>query len=444
MNRPKSTNARPQMGNTRPPNVTDAAGPGVKPDAELRIVGCNVDTIYLSTTAIVSHEMALLHGQLKSFAKSDSRAGPLPTIELAGHLFSVQPGGSKGAPFLLDGGELVLKLNPYAVGKFPTAMIEIHALPLWKLGADVAIANAEAVLAAAIWSRGAGTPPPLHAQISRVDLAVDFQGVVPSREDFSRFVTRASREDEHHASRQFTGRSFGRGAIHARLYDKSAEIVVSGKDWFREVWRDSGVYVDGLPVWRLEYQLRRAALRTLRRRGDSGHVDSWAELLPNIQALWKHLSTQWLSMRLPRTKSSRKRLLPWWSELSSRGFAGPRWAGSDADLFRIADETSLARTTAQLAAFLAREMADVQRGYDRPLSLDALAHEAVMRAARYTERKGRPLSVRVHEIVEKLNARAESLRRLREESRSPIESAPSENSQSASSVEPLDDEDAGK
>jgi hypothetical protein len=101
-----------------------------------------------------------------------------------------------------------------------------------------------------------------EALCSRVDVYADFQGWVPRPHDYERFVTRSRRNTSHvaihYAGRHFTGFTFGRDAMVARLYDKSAEIAHSGKDWMRTIWGDR---LDPLrPVWRLEFQLRREVL----------------------------------------------------------------------------------------------------------------------------------------------------------------------------------------
>ena len=101
-----------------------------------------------------------------------------------------------------------------------------------------------------------------EAVCSRVDVYADFQGWVPRPHDYERFVTRSRRNTSHIAihrdGRHFTGFTFGRDAIVARLYDKTAEIAHTGKDWMREIW---GARLDpSKPVWRMEFQLRREVL----------------------------------------------------------------------------------------------------------------------------------------------------------------------------------------
>ena len=42
-----------------------------------------------------------------------------------------------------------------------------------------------------------------------------------------------------------------------RLYDKGKEVVVNNKEWFKKLWG-----IDDIEnVWRVEYQLRRGALK---------------------------------------------------------------------------------------------------------------------------------------------------------------------------------------
>jgi hypothetical protein len=69
---------------------------------------------------------------------------------------------------------------------------------------------------------------------SRVDIYADFQGWVPRPHDYDRFVTMSRRNTSHiaihHDGCRFTGFTFGRDSIVARLYDKTSEIAHSGKD----------------------------------------------------------------------------------------------------------------------------------------------------------------------------------------------------------------------
>lgn len=136
---------------------------------------------------------------------------------------------------------------------------------------------------------------------SRVDLYTDFQGWVPRSDDYQRFVVRSRKNTwhtaVHHEGRTFTGFTFGRDAIVARLYDKSLEVTRSGKDWMRDIWGDA--INPAVPVWRLEFQLRRQLLKECA-------IDSPEQVIDRRQQLWTY-STQWLSLREPRLGARRVR-----------------------------------------------------------------------------------------------------------------------------------------
>jgi hypothetical protein len=136
---------------------------------------------------------------------------------------------------------------------------------------------------------------------SRVDVYADFQGWVPRSENYDCFVTRSRRNtchsSVHYDGRHFTGFTFGRDAIVARLYDKGLEIRHSGKDWMLEVWGER--LHPSVPVWRLEFQLRREVLAECSLTKPEDVLD----LRPSI---WAY-SMRWLSLREPTPGVTRTR-----------------------------------------------------------------------------------------------------------------------------------------
>lgn len=153
-----------------------------------------------------------------------------------------------------------------------------------------------------------------------MDIYADFQGWVPRPHDYGRFVTRSRRNTSHiaihHNGRHFTGFTFGRNAMVARLYDKSAEIAHSGKDWMRTVWCDR---LDPLrPVWRMEFKLRREVLAQCSLSDPEAVVE-------NRQDLWAY-ATRWLSLRSPRPRERRTRwpVANAWVQLSRAALGAPQ------------------------------------------------------------------------------------------------------------------------
>jgi hypothetical protein len=136
---------------------------------------------------------------------------------------------------------------------------------------------------------------------SRVDIYIDFQGWVPRSDDYDRFITRSRRNTSHiavhHDGRRFTGFTFGRDAMVARLYDKGLEITHSGKGWMREVWADK--LDPSAPVWRLEFQLRRQVL------AECSLIEP-QDVVAQRQSLWAY-AMQWLSLREPIVGATRTR-----------------------------------------------------------------------------------------------------------------------------------------
>jgi hypothetical protein len=183
---------------------------------------------------------------------------------------------------------------------------------------------------------------------SRADIYTDFQGWVPRSEDYDRFITRSRRNTchiaVHHDGRRFTGFTFGRDAMVARLYDKSLEIVQSGKAWMREVWGDRRD--PSTPVWRLEFQLRREVL------GECS-LSKPEDVLAQRASL-RAYAMRWLSLREPTPQGTRT-LWPVadvWSQLT-RSQAGAAHSPLVRRRIREHDERVLVRGLTGYASSLA-------------------------------------------------------------------------------------------
>ncbi|HVC78422.1 MAG TPA: hypothetical protein VND96_18100 [Candidatus Micrarchaeaceae archaeon] len=183
---------------------------------------------------------------------------------------------------------------------------------------------------------------------SRVDICADFQGWVPRSEDYDRFITRSRRNTSHiavhHDGRRFTGFTFGRDAMVARLYDKGLEIAHSGKDWMREVWAHR---LDAsAPVWRLEFQLRRQVLAEC-------SLSEPQDVVAQQQSLWAY-AMQWLSLREPIPGATRTRwpVAGVWADLT-RTEAGVAYSPLVRKRIREHDESVLVRGLTGYASSLA-------------------------------------------------------------------------------------------
>jgi hypothetical protein len=165
---------------------------------------------------------------------------------------------------------------------------------------------------------------PFTLQVSEVHLCVDVAGWELSLDDVSRFITRSrnkglrlfpadapqtDNEEPFTAPSdlrlQFAGRrlatlDFSKGAPHACcIYDKTAEITVSRKDWMQEVWSSNGW--DGESrITRVEFRYKRECLREMR-------VEETYAFLDQIPSLWAYSTKQWLRHTIPNGDPNRAR-----------------------------------------------------------------------------------------------------------------------------------------
>jgi len=374
-----------------------------------RIIASGVDSLYLFTPTPLRGRVVTVLEDAKAAAIQTHKNGRLPTETIAGHTFSVERHGAKTAPLLLTSEHLAVKANPYAAQNFPTVALELRSLYLWQRGAEEATRQAQAIADA---MTRLALPGEEDLRVSRIDLSVDFQGWVPSPEDAARFVTRAAYPALHRQRRAFTGFMFGRGVLAARIYDKTIEIQRSDKGWFRRIWEQAPGYDPKAPVWRLEFQLRREALRSMKVRTEIGEpvaMSTWPDALGHARALWRRMATRWLSLRPPRRGKTRQLFTPEWEALQTLGFADGPWAGTDADLYREARQAGSERTTAQLAGYLARGFAEHRFHEDIAADLDEALPTIIGRARLHAERTGRTVEARAKQRVVQWVQAAESI-----------------------------------
>lgn len=284
--------------NTHPPNT--------------RVLVSGVDTLHLGYLGRLREDVAnSLEERRARLLAIDASArtpweGAEAEVRIGDLAFSFQPHAKNGYRFLLTNGDATLLIRAKPVARVPLVIVQLRSHFLWTAGWMRAAAIAGEI-AALLLEPGSLEEP----MVSRVDLCADFQGWVPLKDDLDRFVCRADYRTAHNFKSNLSGFTFGRDGISARLYDKSREILRSGKEWMRAVWA-SGPLEPSLPVWRLEYQLRRRGLR------DRG-LGTFRELATRAGDLWRYLHESWLRLVLvdERTRPERCPTDPSWLALGS-------------------------------------------------------------------------------------------------------------------------------
>ncbi|SDB37890.1 hypothetical protein SAMN02927930_01458 [Pseudidiomarina indica] len=279
--------------------------------SETEVLRAGVDSLYLSFHGEL--RVSLLHklDQLKEIAKG-ARCGEerQPTLQLAGVSFKVHAKGRHVYPFVISNKHFSVCIAGNSGFKAPPAYIEISSELLTKYGYENCLDMARK-LAKQLFKECDG------GSISRFDLCCDFITELDWLSvDPLAWVCRSKKRSEYRESNILTGYVFGAGGdIVGRLYDKTHEIKLSEKAFFKEVWREFGW--DGeQSVWRLEFQVRQQVVKSI------GCVipEMFVELMNSV---WRYLTEDWLSLRDVLSKDKNRSRWPLnsnWQTLKQASF----------------------------------------------------------------------------------------------------------------------------
>jgi hypothetical protein len=304
--------ARPN--NMAPSKYTAPGGP-------VRVLQQGIDTLVLNVYGTLKEDWLETLAMAKEEAQAapgEMALSPLPPFDGTTPLMR-----STGRPYyewVAISPDVDVKIRkPSAASHRPVAVVRVSSEALWRLGRG----GRSAALLASVWLQPIFKEDGYRVQVSRVDLATDYQGHVPQRDDLQHVVKRAG-HTEHVADgddetatnwdrgNRLTGFNAGRSTnVRASGYDKSREINVSGKAWFRDLWGRSAGYRADLPVWRMEFQCGRAFLGKRR-------IETVDDLLLHLAALWRY-GMAWYSFRQPGgadTNRSRWPVAAWWLALT--------------------------------------------------------------------------------------------------------------------------------
>ncbi len=286
---------------------------------ECRVLASGVDTLYVSFDLMWEQTDFLdLLRDVKERAVENEREGELwlgVGEGKDGWAANVKPFGVQGYEWLLTSADFNIRIgNWLEPSSRPSARVEISSEALWRMGVETVCSRVVRIFQTA----GASI---IRRLVSRADLCVDVlipEGVWSSSLlDYA--VTRARYTAAHRENGKLTGLSIGKGAIGARLYDKPEEIrAQSGKVWMYKVWRIEEV-PEGKRVIRVEFQLRREALKSL-------GLDTVEDFQNGAEGAWAYCTQKWLKFQSrPGEHANLRETFPWWQviqEAFARGQKG--------------------------------------------------------------------------------------------------------------------------
>lgn len=284
----------------------------------LSILRFGVDSVYFSFPGKLAFNRIIEFEHHKKLAQSPSKdEQSLSFVAFDKHLFVVHGHGSRRFAYILENDCYRLQLAGAHAQQLPMAYVKVASKWLLHKGVGGVVEELKAFLE----PFRAETDLRLEPRISRADLYADFLSPIPINSwDEDAWVCRSRSIDKYHREGQLSGWVVGAGGdIACRLYDKTLEIKLSKKDYLKPLWHQAG-WEPPAPVYRLEFQLRRQALRDL-------GIDTVDSLLSRERGLWEYLTQSWLRLTLPNPHDStqtRWPTHPLWEELQR-----VPWEGTD-------------------------------------------------------------------------------------------------------------------
>lgn len=276
---------------------------------EVKVVNSGVDSLvigfciacYRNAEAFVQLEEAKARAGAKMFGSKGS------SVDWLGKDFSVSARGTRGYEWVLENGDvrLCVAREAQAGSVYPEVYVTFRAEYLWRMG------HVGAVLEFAEWLSTWAVIR--NDKVSRCDLCVDIQMKMPKIDLTREAVTRAKGKvgyyepcQQYVSGRKETGYRMGSGGLIARIYDKSAEIAGSHKEWFQPIWSANG-WNGKSKVTRVEFQARRDFLKKM-------GVDSFLSLCERLADMWRYYTHEWLTIRTPCADSHHHRwpVAEWW------------------------------------------------------------------------------------------------------------------------------------
>jgi len=225
------------------------------------------------------------------------------SLVFCGASLHMQPnGGGQGQwPWMLKTKDITLYISS---GQWNgIASVRFNSDYLWSCrGLLTALANVQDLLDEVFHDE-------MYLQVSSVDLCADIAGWgdIEQLDRYQNFVTRARKRgvyaepewgydsalQDYSLGRHNTGFVFGKdkkstSAMSCRIYNKSREIKVSGKDWFPDLWASNGYRVEDGPVWRVEVPFKREALHELKQENVFYGVEDVYTLSDLLPVLWAY------------------------------------------------------------------------------------------------------------------------------------------------------------
>lgn len=292
---------------------------------DFNVVLKGIDSLYVSYRGVMKQYLLDDLESKKQMARSDNLEDQARAVLVVGnHNFEVKGKGSGVFSYVLEDNWFRIAVAGPGGKKLPALYVQIRSEILNCHGVEESMSNLRLVVAALL----SGS---YEEKISRVDIFIDFVTDYDfDTIEWESWITQAKRINQYQDGNDFTGWAIGRrsGDICARLYDKTAEIIVSDKHFFKELWSKSG-WEEGQRVVRLEFALKRNLLSLL-------GIIFMPALMEKLNDLWRMCTQDWLRLAIIDDTENRTRwdTEPLWVEIQNVKFNDCEYSGIKREVSR--------------------------------------------------------------------------------------------------------------
>jgi hypothetical protein len=287
---------------------------------EFKEVHKGIDSLYLSFWGDLKEGLLDEFEAKKQLAQSENLEDQALAVKIIDdHCFEIRDKGQGFYSYVLADNWFYIKISASRKKLIPTVAVQISSELLNCSGFDYSVSHLRALLENHLITIQ-------KERIKRVDIFVDFITDIDF-EAISRksWIARADKVNNYWTGNIFSGWTVGMGGdIAARLYDKTIEISISKKDFFKEIWSKQG-WQPGQRVCRLEFELKRNFLSQL-------GVNSDSEVTGGQNDIWRICTQEWLRLAIENGDENKTRWKthPVWQKIQDIRFGD----GSYADLKR--------------------------------------------------------------------------------------------------------------
>jgi hypothetical protein len=312
----------------------------------------------------------------KAKAQAVGADGPIPFLIGDDEMF-VLPKGRGKYRYVLEREGISISITESKC--LPTASVSLGAKCLLERGPEALYSRAHGLCR----ELGAGIPNTL----SRIDVAVDFQGFEPTHDDLLGVVCAATKRREVFGGERLQTASWGKSPIMLRIYDKTQQVREMHKECWNEAWALSPAYDPAERVYRCEAEIRRAVLKEL-------GVYSVADAL-SCPGRLLDFAMRWCELRVPTLDGTKARWAvdPRWVQLREAVYSGEPVSRVRLKAALMDDETLRRRMIGLVATHAARHGLESWQDALESLAIDAEVYldSGALDFAEQTEKRRRRL-----------------------------------------------------